>query len=145
MMILWWFKTQKFKIWVVVTFGSQSWKHISPESKSKSGLQLYQETPNIPPECRLDSVSKSWLTLPRDQSMLCGAKLRGKDAHCQKHGMLNGRCRLHGGLSKKSSDHWNYQGNGCTKEERQRSVETNAYIKFLEQLAISLGMIEAKW
>ena len=76
--------------------------------------------------------------------MLCGARLRGRDAYCQKHGMLNGRCRLHGGLSKKNSDHWNYQGKGCTKEERQRSIDTNAYINLLEQLAIRLGMIEAK-
>jgi hypothetical protein len=58
--------------------------------------------------------------------------------------MLNGRCRLHGGLSPKGSDHWNYKGKGCTKEERQRSVETNAYINLLEQLAIRLGMIEIK-
>ena len=76
--------------------------------------------------------------------MLCGAKLRGKDAYCQKHGMLNGRCRLHGGLSPKGVDHYNYQGKGCTKAERRRSVETNTYINFLEKLAISLGMIEAK-
>ena len=76
--------------------------------------------------------------------MLCGAKLRGRDARCQKHGMLNGKCRLHGGLSPKGSDHYNYQGKGCTKAERQRIIDTNAYIKFLEQLAISLGMIEAK-
>ena len=76
--------------------------------------------------------------------MLCGAKLRGKDAHCQKYGMFNGRCRLHGGLSPKGSDHWNFKGRGCTKEERQRSVETNAYINLLEQLAIRLGMIQAK-
>jgi hypothetical protein len=58
--------------------------------------------------------------------------------------MANGRCRLHGGLSPKGADHYNYQGKGCTKEERQRAVETNAYIKLLEQLAISLGMIETK-
>jgi len=58
--------------------------------------------------------------------------------------MLNGRCRLHGGLSPKGPDHWNFRGKGCTKEERQRSVETNAYINLLEQLAIRLGMIEAK-
>jgi hypothetical protein len=74
--------------------------------------------------------------------MLCGAKLRGRDAHCKKHGMLNGRCRLHGGLSPKGADHYNYQGKGCTKEERQQAVETNAYINHLKQLAISLGMIE---
>ena len=76
--------------------------------------------------------------------MLCGAKLRGRDAHCQKHGMFNGRCRLHGGLSPKGSDHWNYRGMGCTKEERQRALETNARIKFLEMVAIELGMIESK-
>ncbi len=76
--------------------------------------------------------------------MLCGAKLRGRDAHCKKHGMFNGRCRLHGGLSLKGSDHYNYQGKGCTKEERQRAVETNARIKLLEQIAIELGMIERR-
>jgi hypothetical protein len=74
--------------------------------------------------------------------MLCAAKTRS-GGHCQKHGMLNGKCRLHGGLSPKGSDHWNFQGKGCTKEERQRTAEINAYIKFLEKLAISLGMIEA--
>ena len=66
--------------------------------------------------------------------MLCGARLRGRDAYCQKHGMLNGRCRLHGGLSPKGSDHYSYQGNGCTKD-RQKVVETNARIKFLEMVA----------
>ena len=76
--------------------------------------------------------------------MPCNAKLRNKNAYCQKHGMANGRCRLHGGLSPKGSDHWNYRGRGCTKEERQRAAETNAYIKYLKQLAINLGMIEVK-
>ena len=76
--------------------------------------------------------------------MLCGARLRGRDAYCQKHGMLNGRCRLHGGLSPKGSDHWNYRGRGCTKEERQKAVETNARIKFLEMVAIELGMIQKR-
>ena len=76
--------------------------------------------------------------------MLCGAKLRGRDVRCQKHGMLNGKCRLHGGLSPKGSDHWNFQGKGCTKEERQKAVETNARIKFLEMVAIELGMIQKR-
>ena len=73
--------------------------------------------------------------------MLCGAKLRKKSTFCQKHGMANGRCRLHGGLSPKGPDHWNFQGKGCTKEERQRAVETNARINFLKMVAIELGMI----
>lgn len=76
--------------------------------------------------------------------MLCGAKLRNKETRCQKHGMANGRCRLHGGLSPKGSDHWNYQGRGCTKEERQRAVETNARINFLKMVAIELGMIPSR-
>lgn len=73
--------------------------------------------------------------------MLCGAKLRNKEARCQKHGMANGRCRLHGGKSLKGSDHWNWQNKGCTKEERQRAVEMNARINFLKMVAIELGMI----
>lgn len=73
--------------------------------------------------------------------MLCGAKLRNKETRCQKYGMANGRCRLHGGLSLKGSDHWNYQGKGCTKEDRQRAIETNARINFLRMVAIQLGII----
>ena len=76
--------------------------------------------------------------------MLCGAKLRGRDARCQKHGMLNGRCRLHGGLSPKNQDHWNWKNGRCTIEARQRSVETTARLKFLELAAIELGMIPKK-
>uniref|UniRef100_UPI0040484E29 HGGxSTG domain-containing protein n=1 Tax=Orrella sp. TaxID=1921583 RepID=UPI0040484E29 len=75
--------------------------------------------------------------------MLCGAKTRS-GGYCQKHGMLNGRCRLHGGLSPKGRDHWNYQHGLCTKETRKSIVDNNAYLKSLEQLAIGLGMIEAK-
>ena len=77
--------------------------------------------------------------------MICNAKLRGRDAYCQKYALAGKmRCSLHGGRSLSGQQHWNYQGKGCTKVERQQSVETNAYINFLEQLAISLGMIEAK-
>jgi hypothetical protein len=76
--------------------------------------------------------------------MKCGAKLRGKDAYCQKHALTDRtRCALHGGLSPSGSQHWNFQGKGCTKAERQRSLEINSYIKFLEQQLISLGMIES--
>jgi len=80
----------------------------------------------------------------RKPVMICGAKLRNKDAYCQKHGMLNERCRLHGGLSPKGSDHWNFQHGWCTKESRQRSIETTARLKFLEMAAMELGMIPKK-
>ena len=76
--------------------------------------------------------------------MICGAKLRNKNTYCQKHGMLNGRCRLHGGLSPKGVDHWNHKHGWCTKESRQRSVETTARIRLLEMVAIELGMIPKK-
>ncbi len=76
--------------------------------------------------------------------MMCGAKLRGKNLFCKKHGMLNGRCRLHGGLSSKGKHHYNYQGKGCTKEEIQRVVEESAEVKFLEMVAIELGMIQKR-
>lgn len=35
---------------------------------------------------------------------VCGAKLRGKNAHCQKPPMSNGRCRLHGGKTPSGPD-----------------------------------------
>lgn len=35
---------------------------------------------------------------------VCGAKLRGKNAFCQKPPMANGRCRLHGGTTPSGPD-----------------------------------------
>ena len=54
------------------------------------------------------------------------------------------RCKFHGGKSLSKELHWNYQGKGCTKEKRQRSVEANARIRLLTQMAIDLGMIPKK-
>ena len=73
--------------------------------------------------------------------MLCGAKTRS-GSNCQKHGMLNGRCRLHGGLSPKGRDHWNYQHGECTKEARMKNIEVSSYLKQLKQLAIKLEIIQ---
>ena len=73
--------------------------------------------------------------------MLCKAKTRSGSV-CQKNGMLNGRCRLHGGLSPKGRDHWNYQHGECTKETRGKNAEVSSYLKLLEQLAIKLEMIQ---
>ena len=74
----------------------------------------------------------------------CGAKTRSGTL-CQKPVLIGKkRCRLHGGLSPSGESHWNFQHGNCTKEFRKRIVEGNAYIKFLKQLAISLGMIEPK-
>ena len=76
--------------------------------------------------------------------MLCNAKTR-LGYPCQKPPLAGKkRCRLHGGLSPSGISHWNYQHGHCTKESRRRLAEGNAYIKFLERVIISLGMIEAK-
>ena len=72
--------------------------------------------------------------------MLCGAKLRGRDAYCQKHGMLNGRCRLHGGLSPKGKDHWNFQHGHCTKEIRLKIRESKALLREMIDLGNAIGM-----
>ena len=73
--------------------------------------------------------------------MLCGAKLRGRDAHCKKHGMLNGRCRLHGGLSPKGRDHWNFLHGKCTTERREMNKKTTQELRFLAILVKQLNMI----
>jgi len=75
--------------------------------------------------------------------MKCGAKTKS-GAFCLKPPLTNkNRCRLHGGLSLSGKAHWNYQHGHCTKEYRKATVEGNTKIKLLEQLAISLGMIES--
>lgn len=54
------------------------------------------------------------------------------------------RCKFHGGMSLRNELHWNFQGKGCTKEERQKSVEANARINLLTQMALDLGLIHKK-
>lgn len=64
---------------------------------------------------------------------------------CQNNAILGrDRCKFHGGMSVRESQHWNYQGKGCSKEERQHLVMVNARIKMLEQIAIDLGVISKK-
>jgi hypothetical protein len=74
----------------------------------------------------------------------CLAKKNSGDL-CQNYAISGRqRCKFHGGMSLKNEFHWNYQGKGCTKEKRQRSVEANARIRLLTQMAIDLGMIPKK-
>ena len=73
--------------------------------------------------------------------MHCLAKTR-TGGLCQKHGMANGRCRNHGGLSPKGKDHWNWMHGRCTKAQRQRNIQTSAELKELKFLMIQLGMVE---
>ena len=54
------------------------------------------------------------------------------------------RCKFHGGMSPRGDRHWNYQGKGCSKEDRLRAKEVNAQINLLEVVAIKLGIIPGK-
>ena len=49
-----------------------------------------------------------------------------------------------GGMSLSGAQHWNYQGKGCSKDDRARAKESNAQIRLLELIAIQLGMIPKK-
>jgi hypothetical protein len=70
----------------------------------------------------------------------CQAKTR-LGGICQKHGMANGRCRLHGGFSPKGKDHWNWQHGRFTKEQRRYNVQMSNELKELELLMTQLGML----
>jgi len=74
--------------------------------------------------------------------MICGAKTRA-GTPCKKS-PLDGkvRCRLHGGLSLSGKDHWNYQHGKCTKEYRRKLALGKAEIRYLEGLALRLGMFD---
>jgi hypothetical protein len=64
---------------------------------------------------------------------------------CQNNAIIGcNRCKYHGGMSLSGEHHWNYQGKGCSKEDRARAKESNAQIRLLELIAIQLGMIPKK-
>ena len=78
------------------------------------------------------------------QKMTCGAQTRA-GSPCKKPPIQGRtRCRLHGGLSPKGADHWNFQHGRCTLESRKQTVEGNFYLKQIEELAFELGMIQRK-
>ena len=54
------------------------------------------------------------------------------------------RCKFHGGMSLRGKRHWNYQGKGCSKEDRRRLKEGNARIKLLEMIALEYGLLNPK-
>lgn len=80
----------------------------------------------------------------KDPEMTCGAQTRAGNP-CKKPPIQGRtRCRLHGGLSPKGADHWNFQHGRCTLESRKQTVEGNSYLKQIEELAVQLGMIQRK-
>lgn len=54
------------------------------------------------------------------------------------------RCKFHGGMSLRNEQHWNYQGKGCSRDDRAHAKETNAQLRLLETIAIELGMLPKK-
>lgn len=54
------------------------------------------------------------------------------------------RCKFHGGMSPKNEKHWNYQGKGCSKDDRLKLKEANARIKLLEMIALKYGLLNPK-
>ena len=76
--------------------------------------------------------------------MTCGAKTRS-GSPCQKPPLQGkARCRLHGGMSLSGPDHPNYRHGYATKAYRKQLAEGAALVKYLESLAIDLGMIKPK-
>ena len=51
------------------------------------------------------------------------------------------RCKFHGGMSLRNEQHWNYQGKGCSKDDRLLTKEANARIKLLELIALEYGLL----
>lgn len=54
------------------------------------------------------------------------------------------RCKFHGGMSLRGELHWNYQGKGCSKDDRLNLKEANARIKLLEMIALKYGLLNTK-
>lgn len=79
---------------------------------------------------------------------VCGAKLRNKNAYCQKPPMANGRCRLHGGKTPKGEASANFKHGrysqvfrGKLAEKFGRHAEEDKPLDLLPELAIQRTML----
>lgn len=62
---------------------------------------------------------------------------------CQNNAIIGReRCKFHGGMSPRGEQHWNYQGKGCSREDRLRAKTVMARVKMLEALSVALGIID---
>ena len=82
------------------------------------------------------------------EKKVCGAKLRGKNAHCQKAPMANGRCRLHGGKTPSGPDSANFKHGryatafrGKLAERFQEASADTKPLDLLPELAIQRGVL----
>lgn len=74
---------------------------------------------------------------------VCGAKLRGKDRHCQKSPMANGRCRLHGGATPNGPENRNFKHGryasvfqGTLAEKFDKAVKDKKPLDLQAELAV---------
>jgi len=71
--------------------------------------------------------------------MLCGAKKRS-GLPCPKYGMLNGKCRLHGGLSLSGQQHPNFKHGRRSKVYIENARRARANIRLLQHLGKKYGL-----
>ena len=71
--------------------------------------------------------------------MLCGAKTRS-GLPCQKYGMLNGKCRLHGGLSLSGQQHPNYKHGRRSKTYIENARRARTKLRLLQALGKKYGL-----
>jgi len=79
---------------------------------------------------------------------ICGAKLRGKNAKCQKSPMANGKCRLHGGLTPSGTDSANfihgkysYALKGKLAEKFQKAKEDPSPLDLSDELHLQRAVL----
>jgi hypothetical protein len=74
----------------------------------------------------------------------CAARARATGERCKKLAVGSCRtCKSHGGHKqvKRGEGHWNYQGAGQTKRERQERHEMAVFFHETENLMAKLGML----
>ena len=71
--------------------------------------------------------------------MQCAAKTRS-GLPCQKYGMLNGKCRLHGGLSLSGQQHPNFKHGRRSKAYIENARRARANIRLLQHLGMAYGL-----
>jgi hypothetical protein len=77
--------------------------------------------------------------------MQCGARTRS-GTPCKNAPLIGGagqRCKFHGAMSLSGKNHPNWKHGRCPKAQRLQNKVTTAEIRFLEILAIQLGMIKS--
>lgn len=84
-------------------------------------------------------MEASHYPIPRN---FCGAKTRSGGS-CRQPAMKNGRCRLHGGKSKKGKEHGRYKHGRRTKEAMAVSKEIYTLIRETNALMMEINRLRS--